>query len=204
MKCNKPDFFNIDSVFKKDITEEHPELPDKLTDYLTGREIPFSNRDNIRQKALKFLIEEKGYLKTDLSTDRDIRFELDGKDMVSPVDISISLNNKTLMVWKCASGSLVSRERQIIASARLLEDYVVPFGVVTNGRDLELLDTSSEKVISEGFQSIPSKQELIKISEDLTLKPKGSRKILNEQRILFTYDAISCNAYCKEDNSPDR
>jgi len=201
MKCNRPDFVNVDSIFKKDITEDRPELPDKLTDCLTGKEIPFSNRDNIRQKALKFLIEEKGYLKADISVDREIRFEIDGLDTLSPVDISISLDNNTLVVWKCTSGSLVSRERQIIASARLLEEYVVPFGVVTNGKDLELLDTLSEKIISEGFTSFPSRQELLEKSKDLSLRPKGNRKISNEQRILYTYDAISCHAYCKKENS---
>ena len=203
MKCNKPDFFNVDSVFKKDIDEDRPELPDKLTDCLTGKEIPFSNRDNIRQKALKFLLEEKDYLKTDISVDREIKFEIDGLETVSQVDISISLDNKTLVVWKCSSGSLVSRERQIIASARLLADYVVPFAVVTNGKDLELLDTLSEKIISEGFGSFPSRQELVEISKTISFKPKGDRKISNEQRILYTYDAISCNAFCNKESSPD-
>ncbi|MEC4676378.1 MAG: type I restriction enzyme HsdR N-terminal domain-containing protein [Nitrospirota bacterium] len=173
---------------------ERPELPDKLTDCLTGREIPFSNRDNIRQAALRFLIEEKGYSKTDISVDRQVRFEIDGRRMISPVDIAIIFNNKTFMLWKCASGSLVSRERQIIAAARLSEDYEVPFSVVTNGKDLELLDTSSEKVIGAGFQSIPSKEELIKWTESLELRPVNTKRAVFEQRILYTYDSISSPA----------
>ncbi len=168
-------------------------LPDALTDCLTGNEIPFSNRDNIRQKALGFLIQEKGYRKEDFRTDREIAFDLDNKKVISLVDISIVLDGKTVMVWKCASGSLVSRERQIIASARLLEDYVVPFAAVTNGADLELLDSLSEKVICCGFACLPSREELLKHLEGVVFRPVKGKKIANEQRILYTYDGISCS-----------
>ena len=198
MKCHRPDFLNLNSLHRDEIQPERVELPEKLTDYLTGNEIPFSNRDNIRQKMLKFLVEEKDYLRSDISIDREIKFEIDGQQVLSLVDISIVFRNKTLMVWKCSSGSLVSRERQIIASARLLEGYLVPFAVVANGKDLEFLDTSSEKVIGCGFQSIPSRQELMEISQGLTFKPVNKKKIIYEQRILYTYDAISCPVTCKK------
>ena len=198
MKCRNPLFFDLSPLHDEDIRKDRSELPDMLADYLTGSEIPFTNRDNIRQKILKFLIEEKGYLKTDLSVDRPIRFEIDGSAVESLVDIEIRLDNKTLILFKCASGSLVSRERQIIASARLLEDYVVPFAVVTNGEDLELLDSSSEKVIGSGFTPVPSRQELIKISGEVSLKTTNKKKICNEQRILYAYDSISCPAECKD------
>ena len=198
MKCQRPDFLNLNSLHRDEIQPERVELPEKLTDYLTGNEIPFSNRDNIRQKMLKFLVEEKDYLMSDISVDREIKFEIDGQQILSPVDISITFYKKTFMVWKCSSGSLVSRERQIIASARLLETYLVPFAVVAIGKDLEFLDTSSEKVIGSGFQSIPSRQELMEISKGLTLKPVNKKKIIYEQRILYTYDAISCPVTCKK------
>jgi hypothetical protein len=199
MRCHKPDFPNRDFPIENTVDAERPEFPDRLTDYLTGGEIPFSNRDNIRQKILRFLIEGKGYLKDDISTDRKIRFDIEGTETSSMVDISIRLDNKTLIVGKCSSGSLVSRERQIIAAARLLENYLVPFAVVTNGKDLELLDSDSERVIGEGFGSLPSRQDLLKICRGLSFKPTNKKKIIYEQRILFTYDAISCPVNCKID-----
>jgi hypothetical protein len=197
MKCRRPDFITLSSVPAPLEPEQRPEFPDRLTDCLTGKEIPFSNRDNIRQKILRFLIDEKGYRKEDIHVDREIRYDIEGAEMVSLVDIAIMLGSRTLMVWKCASGSTVSRQRQIIASARLLEDYLVPFAVVTNGRDLELLDTSSEKVKGEGFSSIPSRQELFAFSEGFSPKPTNKRKIGNEQRVLYTYDAIACPSNCR-------
>ncbi len=192
MKCHRPQFLNSPSIPPADSGEERPAFPDVLTDYITGREIPFTNRDNIRQKMIRFLVEEKGYLKEDIRTDREIRYEIDGANMVSLVDISIVLCDKTMMVWKCASGSVVSRERQIIASSRLIEDYLVPFAVVTNGRDLELLDTSTEKIRGEGFDAVPPRAELAGLADGFLPRPTRKKKLANEQRVLYTYDAIAC------------
>ena len=192
MECHKLKFLYITPAPKNDNQEKHSGFPDTLVDYLSGREIPFSNRDNIRQKLLKTLVEERGYRKEDISLDREIRFEIEGREVYSPVDISIGLGGKTLMVVKCASGSVVSRERQIIAAARLLEEYVIPFAVVTNGVNIELLDTISEKVIGDGMQFIPSRQELLENSGNLTLKSSKKKRLVYEQRILHTYDEIRC------------
>jgi hypothetical protein len=192
MKCHNRKFLSVTPAPKNDNQEKHPGFPDTLVDYLSGKEIPFSNRDNIRQKLVKALVEEKGYRKEDISLEREIRFEIEGLEVCSAVDISIGLDGKTLMVFKCASGSVVSRERQIIATARLLEEYVIPFAVVTNGVNIELLDTISEKVIGDHMQLIPSRQELLENSGNLTLKSSIKKKLVYEQRILHTYDEISC------------
>jgi len=197
MKCHNQKFLSITPAPKSKDQEKHPGFPDTLVDYLSGREILFSNRDNIRQKLVKTLVEEKGYCKEDISLEREIRFEIEGREVCSPVDISIGFGGKTLMVFKCASGSVVSRERQVIAAARLLEDYVIPFAVVTNGVNIELLDTISEKVIGDSMQLIPTRQELIENSGNLTLKYAKKKKLVYEQRILHTYDEISCNIYSR-------
>jgi len=203
MKCHNREFITITPAPKGEKQEEHAGFPDTLIDYLSGREIPFSNRDNIRQKLVKSLVEEKGYRKEDIALDREIRFEIEGQPACSLVDISIGFSDKTFMVFKCAAGSIVSRERQIIATARLLEDYVIPFAVVTNGVNLELLDPITEKVIGNGMPSIPTRRELFENSKEITLKPANRKKLVYEQRILYTYDALSCTLYCKSDRVPE-
>jgi hypothetical protein len=106
------------------------------------------------------------------------------------------------MVWKCASGSLVSRERQIIAAARLLEDHVVPLSAVTNGKDLEVLDSCSEKMLGGGFGAVPSRGDLLKEVEGRPGREMKNGKIIYEQRILSTYDSISCPSSCSLNNKP--
>ena len=203
MKCHKPEFITVKPCRKPEIPEEHASFPDTLIDYLSGREMPFSNRDNIRQKLVKTLVEEKGYQKGDISLDREIRFEMEGRPACSLVDLAIGLEGKTLMVFKCAAGSVVSRERQIIATARLLEDYIIPYAVVTNGVNIELLDTLTEKVIGDGIASVPTRLELSGKSKDLTLKPTNKKKLIYEQNVLYTYDSISCPLYSKSQLYPE-
>ena len=202
MRCRPRAFIPVNQASPKGAGQDHPAFPDTLMDYLSNREIPFSNRDNIRQKLVRTLVEGKGYLKEDISLSGEIRFEMEGLMISSPVDITVGFGGRTLIVFKCASGSVVSRERQIIATARLLEDYVVPFAVVTNGVDLELLDPISEKIIGEGTASIPGRLELFAISKDFVLRPSNKRKLVYEQRVLYTYDAMSCNISCKNSPAP--
>jgi hypothetical protein len=203
MKCNNREFITITPAPKGEKQEERAGFPDTLIDYLSGREIPFSNRDNIRQKLVKALVEEKGYRQEDIALDREIRFGMEDRQVCSLVDISIGFDDKTFLVFKCAAGSIVSRERQIIATARLLEDYVIPFAAVTNGVDLELLDAVSEKVIGSGLLSVPTRQELEDTSKNIALKPANRKKLVYEQRILYTYDAMSCTLYCKSGPDPE-
>ena len=203
MKCHKPEFMTVKSSRKREGPEEQPGFPDTLIDYLSGREIPFSNRDNIRQKLVRTLVEEKGYQKGDIYLDREIRFEMEGRPVCSLVDLSLGFDGKTLMVFKCAAGSVVSRERQVIATARLLEDYIVPYAVVTNGVNIELLDALTEKVIGDGIASVPTRLELSERSKDLTLKAANKKKLIYEQSILYTYDSISCTLYCKSQPYPE-
>ena len=197
MKCRKPEFIAVTPPRENEIPEAHAGFPDTLIDYLSGREIPFSNRDNIRQNLVKALIEEKGYRKTDISLDREIRFEIEGRPMSSLVDLALGFEGKTVVVFKCAAGSVVSRERQIIATARLLEDYIVPYAVVSNGVNIELLDTLTEKVLGEGMASVPTRLELYEKTRDLALRPANKKKLIYEQSVLYTYDSISCTLYTK-------
>ena len=203
MKCHNPEFIDLTPSRKSESREEHASFPDTLIDYLSGREIPFSNRDNIRQKLVKTLVEEKGYQNGDISLDREIRFEMEGQQACSLVDLALGFGGKILMVFKCAAGSVVSRERQIIATARLLEDYIIPYAVVTNGVNIELLDTLTEKVIGDGIASVPTRLELSEKSRDLILKPTNKKKLIYEQSILYTYDSISCTLYCKSQPYPE-
>ncbi len=204
MKCHNPGFISLRPSPKRERPKEDAgSFPETLFDYLSGREIPFSNRDNIRQKLVKALVEEKGYRNVDISLDREIRFTIEGRPVCSLVDLTLGFDGKTLMVFKCAAGSVVSRERQIIATARLLEEYIIPYAVVTNGVNIELIDTLTEKVIGDGMASVPTRPELFEKSKDITLRPTNKKKLINEQHVLYTYDSISCPLFSKGQLRPE-
>ena len=90
----------------------------------------------------------------------------------------------------------------IVFSESIIRGYVVPFAIVTNGVDLELLDPMSEKIIGEGTASLPDRRELFAASKDIILRPSNKKKLVYEQRVLYTYDAMSCNVSCKNSPAP--
>jgi hypothetical protein len=110
----------------------------------------------------------------------------------SSVDFVVSVAGKRLMIIKCASGSLSSRERQAVAAARLLGSSPVPIAVVADPVNAEVLDVATGKVIGEGFGAIPVKEQLVRMVSERPPFQLSLERIEKEKRILLAFDAIHC------------
>ena len=115
-----------------------------ITDFVTGREVPNVGAEENRQAVEKLLVEDKGSLKEEIKVDGDIDITVGGEPYQSQVDLVVGVDGGTMpfMVIKCAAGSLGSREREIVAAARLLDEYQVPCAVVSDGKTAAVLDLS--------------------------------------------------------------
>jgi hypothetical protein len=180
-------------------------------DYVTGESLTDTDDERYRQKLARFLVEEKGYSKADLEVRRQIETLFAGQFTVSQVDFVVRNNGKRFMVVRYGPGSLVTRERPAIAAARVLdEEQQIPYAVVTNGEDAELLDTATGKVVAHGLAAIPSLAEAGHIMEDcVLLPPLAGKKHERELRILNAYDVeVCCNriqdSVCRSQNVEDR
>ncbi|MDO8747063.1 MAG: type I restriction enzyme HsdR N-terminal domain-containing protein, partial [Thermodesulfovibrionales bacterium] len=80
----------------------------------------------VRQDIEKFLLEEKGYAATEIEKDREFEVLIGNERCKSGTDILISIGSKKLILIKCSVGAMVSRERQAVACARVLESYQIP------------------------------------------------------------------------------
>jgi hypothetical protein len=166
-----------------------------LTDFVTGKEVPNIGAEENRQAVERYLVAEKGYLKEDIAVNVDIEMTVAGEPYRSQVDLVLRPNTGRIrfMVIKCAAGSLGSREREILAAARLLEGYQIPFSVVSDGKTAIVLDTISGKKVGVGIQSIPSKNEALKILESFEPKPFPSERLEREKLIFRSYDSMNVN-----------
>ncbi len=165
-----------------------------LTDYVTGREVPNVGAEQNRQAVEKFLVEQKGYLKQDIEVDTDLSLTVAGEPYHSQMDLVVRADNGSrFMVIKCVAGSLGSREREVVAAARLLDDYQIPCAVVSDGSTAIVLDTVSGKKSGEGLDAIPSKQEAVgKLKAyEFPEFPKERRE--REKLIFRTYDIENVN-----------
>ena len=166
-----------------------------ITDYLTGREIPNIGAEENRQAVAQYLVKDRGYLKTDILADVRIDMTVAGEPYHSQIDLVVRVNDdrQPIMVIKCAAGSLGSREREIIAAARLLEDDPIPLAVVSDGKTAIVLDAVTGKKTAEGMPAIPSKQQAVTCLETYRPVRLAADRLEREKFIFRTYDRENVN-----------
>ena len=176
---------------------EKPKPYDMLTDFVTGKEVPNIGAEENRQRVERFLIETKGYTKDDIEVDADLKFTIGDEEVNSNVDLVVRVLGKRFMVLRCVPGSLVSRQRETLAAARLLDTYQIPFSVVTDGKDAQLLNTATGKVLDQGMAAIPSKEEAIRRMTEMKLQPFPQERLERERIVFRSYDEMNINVQRK-------
>ena len=134
-----------------------------IRDYITGKEIDNVGPEASRQIFEKFLVETKGYAKEEIRVDVPLTVQFQSQDYPSSIDLIVWCNLRPFMAVTCVAGSIGSYEREILAGARLVYEFQIPFAVSTDGRDAIIMETSSGKTIGQGLDAVPSRQEAEKI-----------------------------------------
>ncbi|NVL90890.1 MAG: type I restriction enzyme HsdR N-terminal domain-containing protein [Desulfobacterales bacterium] len=169
----------------------HKLILGETEDFITGKPLVDTLDERARQKIARFLVEEKGYLKDEIEVRRQITLAVAGKTGTFKVDFVVRLEGKAFMIVVFGPGSLVSRERPVVAAARLVEGYEVPFAVVTNGQAAEVLETKSGRVIAEGLENIPSKAEALQSLPTITFEALPEERLAKERRILYAFEVLA-------------
>lgn len=129
-----------------------------IKDFITGREINNLGSEASRQIFEKFLVETKGFSKQEIRVDVPLIVQFKEEDYVSAIDLIVCCNNRPFMAITCVAGSIGSYEREILAGARLVYDFQIPFAVSTDGRNAVIMDTISGKTIGQGLDAIPTRE----------------------------------------------
>ena len=166
-----------------------------ITDFVTGQAIPNVGAEENRQAVERYLVDVKGYSKNDIEADVKLDMTVAGKPYSSQVDLVVTAGaaKKRIMAFKCAAGSLGSREREIVAAARLLDDYQIPLAVVSDGKTAIVLDTISGKKIGEGLDAVPSKDAVLSDWDSYRFAALPSERLEREKLIFRTYDIENVN-----------
>jgi hypothetical protein len=159
-----------------------------LDDFITGEPLNDTLDERYRQKLARILVEQKGYLKSEITPRRDLFIRAGGKCAIIKVDYCVTLNQRICMVLKYGPGSIVTRRRPSIAASRLVAPYQVPVVVVTNGETAEILDGGSGKVAATGLEAIPSKSMLLKQTANNAFVAISGERAEMEARILFAFE----------------
>jgi hypothetical protein len=164
-----------------------------VVDYITGAKIPDIGAEANRQMVERFLVEEKGFSKQDIKVNWPIELDIEENTYHSRVDLMVCIGTNLLMAIKCAAGSLGSREREILAAARVTSEYQIPFAVVSDGKTAVVLDTLTGEKLGEGMQQIPSRQKLVVYSKNTRFLQFPKERIRREKLIFRSYDSMNVN-----------
>jgi hypothetical protein len=168
--------------------EGHHLILGKITDYLTGKTIRNTHDEQYRQKIARILVEKLGYEKKDVMPRLPVTARAEGKTSRVMLDLAVVISGRIWMIIKYGPGSLVTRHRSSLAISRLLGPYQVPFVVVTNGEDADILSGESGDVTASGLEGIPSKSILIEKMKNDHPRTVSDRQREMEGRILYAFE----------------
>lgn len=149
----------------------------------------------IQKNVFDFLTTRKGFPVDSISANKKVKVFLPDTEFTVPIDLVISIDNTFVMAIKCAINSVESWERYSLALGRtLLDDYQIPFTVVTDSEVYILIDVLKSEVISRDKNDILSYDELSSfIKAHGRPLPYNQAKMERERRILHAFNAIRCS-----------
>ena len=160
----------------------------ELRDFITGKMLPDTHDERYRQKLARFLVEQRGFARQDLKPRRFIHLDIDGQKEPVVVDLAVVIAGRHGMIVKYGPGSLVTRHRPALAASRLLAPYQIPWVVVTNGEDADILDGASGDVLGSGLAAVPCHDEVQQKMMSMAFAPVSEKRRQAEARILYCYE----------------
>jgi type I restriction and modification enzyme subunit R-like protein len=176
----------FDKVLKE--TQGHHLVLGELIDFVTGKKIPDTHDERYRQQLARLLVEYKGYLKNQIQPRFELRVTAENKQAILKIDFAVHLSERICMILRYGPGSLVTRHRSALAASRLVAPYQVPIAVVTNGKDADIIEGATGKIISSGLESIPVKAALVQQAEKTDFDPISAKQVEMESRILYAFE----------------
>jgi hypothetical protein len=160
----------------------------ELRDFVTGKTLPDTHDERYRQKLARFLLEQRGFARQEIKPRRFIRLNIDGREEPAVVDLAVEIEGRCGLIVKYGPGSLVTRHRPALAASRLLVPYQIPWVVVTNGEDADVLDGASGDLLGSGMAAIPHREKVFQKLEAIEFRPIPEKRRQGEARILYCFD----------------
>lgn len=160
----------------------------EMEEYLSHIELT-----QVQRRVIDFLTSRKGYTLDDIEANIDFKVDLPDASFNARADIILKIDGKIFCVIKCVMSSLESWERHSIAFSRVVESYQIPYAIVTDSESARILDVIGGKLIAEGLDAIPSKNDALKVVQQTAFSPYPIERSEKEKRILYAFDAIKCS-----------
>ncbi len=155
-----------------------------LKDILTGNTITDTHDARYRQKIARLML-KNGFEKQDIQGPAPHELTAGSLKARINIDYLVRFKNKIVLFIKYAPGSLVTRRQSTLALSRTVSKYQIPFVVVTNGEDAEIIEGDSGQVIAHGMNKIPTKEIIENNFNDFSFKPISPKIFEQASRIAY-------------------
>jgi hypothetical protein len=162
-----------------------------ITDYLTGQEIMDTTYEDLRQALAKMLVEDRKYPRDSIRPKYEIRYAVAGEEHSVNIDLAVfGPEGQPLLALFFCPGEVGTFERESVAAARIHSPQPFPLVGVTDSMELHLVETSSARVLDEGFHAVPLWKDLPGLAEGHPCEPLPEDRVVMERRILLAYDGL--------------
>jgi hypothetical protein len=157
----------------------------ELVDFLSGKTITDTHDERYRQQIARHLVNDLKFDKSDVEAGREITIQTGDRSADVTADFLVYTAQRAVMMINYAPGSLVTRRLPTLALSRLIFDYQIPWVVVTNGQDAELISGNTGKVQGEGMSAIPGPDHQLITALPDTFEPVSAKRRSQAEKIAF-------------------
>ena len=97
------------------------------------------------------LIEDKKYEPGDIAIDPEYTLQLSTGQAKVSMDMVLTLSGVDFLAIKCSSSDIESWVRYVTAFARAVNDYQMPYAMVTDGENAKIIDVLKGTFIGESI-----------------------------------------------------
>ena len=160
----------------------------ELEDFLSGRIVTDTHDERYRQKIARILVMEKGFDKKNIEAGINLEITAGTRKARMKVDFLVHHEGRSVMLVKYAPGSLVTRRLSTLALSRVIRPYQIPFAVITNGEDADIMAGDSGKVTATGLDHLPDLEAVRRAVISFSFDPVGPVIFDQASRIAFAFE----------------
>ncbi|MBM4135231.1 MAG: hypothetical protein FJ241_00160 [Nitrospira sp.] len=148
--------------------------------------------DGIKQKVWDILTKEKDFHPEEIEIDPTFQLVLSDREITASIEFVINLPAASFMVIKCTPTSIESWERYVIAFARVIKDYQIPYAMVTDGDRARIMDVLKGSLVGESIEGLFHRQEALNRMKDFQKIPCPEERLERGKRIVYAFEGIKC------------
>jgi len=146
----------------------------------------------VKHIVYEILTKEKGFYPEDIQIDPKFGLILSTCEATASIDFVINFEGTSCMVIRCVSSGIESWERYVIAFARAIKDYQIPYAAITDGEKVKVFDIVNGSLIKESIQEFFTRQEAGSLMKNFQRIPCPENRIEKEKRIIYAFECIKC------------